>query len=90
MKSWDGSNKISKRHYEIIKYDEIGAHRYIINEIKYEEIKENVDNHRCPGMFLCTVATTCYEEDERKARCLRCGLDTMKERNIEVLYNEEE
>ena len=61
-----------------------------MNEIKYEEIKETVDNHSCPGMYWCTVATTCYEEDERKAICLDCWLKTMKERNIEVLYNEEE
>ena len=62
----------------------------VMNEINYEEIVENVIKHRCPGMFLCTVATTCYEEDERKAICLDCWLKTMKERNIEVLYNEEE
>ena len=61
-----------------------------MDEIKYKEIVENIVKHRCPGVFYCTVATTCYEEDERKARCLRCWLETMKERNIEVLYNEEE
>ena len=72
------------------KNDEIGAHRYLMNEIKYEEVVESVVKYKCPGMFLCTVAITCYEEDERKARCLRCWLDTMKERNIEVLYSEEE
>ena len=49
-----------------------------MNEINYEEIVENVVKHRCPGMFWCTVATTCYEEDERKASCLRCWLETMK------------
>ena len=63
-----------------------------MNEIKYGEIIENVDKCSCPvaGMFWCTVATTCYEENERKAICLDCWLKTMKERNIEVLYNEEE
>ena len=62
----------------------------VMDKIKYEEIVENVVKHRCPGVFYCTVATTCYEEDERKARCLRCWLNTVKERNIEVLYGEEE
>lgn len=37
-----------------------------MNKIKYEEIIENVDNHKCPGIFWCTVATTCYEDNERK------------------------
>ena len=61
-----------------------------MNEIKYEEIIENVVKHICPGMFLCTVATTCYKENERRDICLRCWMKTMKERNIEVLYSEEE
>ena len=61
-----------------------------MDEIKYEEIVKNVDKYSCPGMYWCTVATTCYEEDERKAICLDCWLKTMKERNIEVLYDEEE
>ena len=61
-----------------------------MNKIKYEEVKENVDNHRCPGMFLCTVATTCYSETERKFRCLTCWLKTMREKEIRVLYDEEE
>ena len=72
------------------KYDERGAHRHLTNEIKYEEIVENVVKHKCPGMFLCTVATTCYEEERRRAICLNCWLNTMKEREIEVLYGEEE
>ena len=38
-----------------------------MEEIKYEEIVENVVKHKCPGMFLCTVATTCYEEERRRA-----------------------
>lgn len=56
-----------------------------MNKIKYEDIVESVDEHSCPGMFMCTIATTCYEEKKRKARCTRCWLDTMKERNIEVI-----
>lgn len=64
--------------------------RCLMNKIKYEEVKENVDNHRFPGMFLCTVATTCYEEERRRAICLNCWLNTMKEREIEVLYDEGE
>ena len=61
-----------------------------MNEIKYEEIIENVDKCSCPGMFWCTVAITCYEENERRDICLSCWMKTMKEREIEVLYNEEE
>ena len=61
-----------------------------MEEIKYEEIVENVVKHKCPGMFLCTVATTCYEEERRRAICLNCWLNTMKEREIEVFYGEEE
>ena len=63
-----------------------------MNEIKYEEIIENVDKGSCPGtvMFWCTVATTCYEENKRRDICLSCWMKTMKEREIKVLYGEEE
>ena len=61
-----------------------------MNEINYEEIVENIVKHRCPGVFYCTVATTCYEENKRRDICLSCWMKTMKERNIEVLYGEEE
>ena len=61
-----------------------------MDEIKYEEIVENVVKHKCPGIFLCTVATPCYEEERRRAICLNWWLNTMKEREIEVLYGEEE
>ena len=64
--------------------------KHLMNEIKYEEIVENVVKHKCPGIFLCTVATTCYEEERRRAICLNCWLNTMKEREVEVLYDEEE
>ena len=37
-----------------------------MNEIKYEEIKENVDNHRCPGMFLCTVVQLVMKKMKEK------------------------
>ena len=58
--------------------------------IRIEEIDKNVENHKCPGYFFCTVATTCYEPHTRERMCLRCWLDTMKERNIEVLYEIED
>ena len=61
-----------------------------MTEIKYEEVIENVDKHRCPSMFLCTVATTCYSEKERKFRCLTCWLRTMKEREVKVIYGDEQ
>ena len=60
-----------------------------MNKIKYEDVVESVDKHSCPGMFMCTVATTCYEEGKRRAICLDCWLKTMKERGIKVTYGDE-
>ena len=57
-----------------------------MDKIKIEEIDRNVEEHRCPGYFWCTVATTVYDTHARERRCLRCWLDTMKERNVEIDY----
>lgn len=36
------------------------------------EIIEKVDSGKCNGAFFCTVATTCYGEEERKRICTAC------------------
>lgn len=58
--------------------------------IRIEEIDKNVEDHKCPGYFWCTVATTCYESHERERMCLRCWLDVMKENGVEILYEQNE
>ena len=44
------------------------------------------------SMYSNVLKNMCklYEENERRDICLSCWMKTMKERNIEVLYNEEE
>lgn len=49
-------------------------------------IDKEIDNHRCPGIYLCTVATTCYTEQEREHICYRCWLAYCKKHNIEIIY----
>lgn len=50
-------------------------------------IDKEIDAHRCPGIFLCTVTTTCYTEQERENRCYRCWLAYCKEHDIEIIYD---
>ena len=57
--------------------------------INIREIDRNVDKCICPGYYYCTVATTGYEPWQRIRMCTRCWLEVMKERNIEVVYDEE-
>lgn len=57
-----------------------------MDKIKIEEIDRNVEEHRCPGYFWCTVATTVYDTHTRERKCLRCWLNAMKERDIEIDY----
>lgn len=49
-------------------------------------IDKEIDNHRCPGHYLCTVATTYYEPTKREHKCYRCWLSFCKEHNIEIIY----
>lgn len=58
--------------------------------IRIEEIDKNVEDHKCPEYFWCTVATTCYELHERERMCLRCWLNVMKEKGVEILYEQNE
>ena len=49
-------------------------------------IDKEIDNHRCPDIYFCTVATTCYTEQEREHICYRCWLAHCKKHNIEIIY----
>lgn len=57
--------------------------------INIREIDKSVEDHKCPGYYWCTVATTGYDAHTRERMCLRCWLEVMNERNIEVVYDEE-
>ena len=50
-------------------------------------IDKKIDEHKCPGIYLCTVATICYEPIEREHICYRCWLSFCKENNIEIIYD---
>ena len=50
-------------------------------------IDKEIDNHRCPTICLCTVATTCYEPIEREQRCYRCWKAYCQEHNITIIYD---
>ena len=50
-------------------------------------IDKEIDAHRCPGFFFCTVATTCYDEREREHKCYLCWKDYCKEHNITIIYD---
>lgn len=49
-------------------------------------IDREIDNHRCPGVYFCTVATTCYEEWKKEHKCYLCWLAYCREHNIEISY----
>lgn len=55
--------------------------------MKKINIDKEIDAHRCPGFFLCTVATTCYDEWEREHKCYLCWKDYCKTHNIEIIYD---
>lgn len=50
-------------------------------------IDKQIDNHRCPGLFLCTVATTGYDPIEREHKCYLCWKRYCQENNIEIVYD---
>ena len=64
---------------------------YIITPRKWAIMKINIDKeidaHRCPGLFFCTVATTGYDTWERENHCYKCWLTYCKEHNIEIIYD---
>ena len=49
-------------------------------------IDKQIDEGKCPGLFWCTVATTCYPEWEREHKCYRCWKEYCKENEIEIDY----
>ena len=51
-------------------------------------IDKQIDEGKCPGLFWCTVATTCYPEWEREHKCYRCWKEYCKENEIEIDYGD--
>lgn len=49
-------------------------------------IDKEIDNFKCPSAFFCTVATTCYTQQERENMCYHCWLNYCKKNNIEIIY----
>ena len=61
-----------KLWYNIYRKYERDMNRKEVNRMKIEmkiNIDKEIDNHRCPGVYFCTVATTCYEEWKREHKC---------------------
>ena len=50
-------------------------------------IDKEIDKNNCPGVYLCTVATTCYDKLEKEHKCYLCWLNYCKENNIEIIYD---
>lgn len=50
-------------------------------------IDKQIDNHKCPGLYICTVATTWYEPQVREHMCYECWKRYCKENNIEIIYD---
>ena len=51
-------------------------------------IDKEIDKHKCPGAYFCTVATTCYEPQKRENICYHCWLTYCKENDIEIDYSD--
>ncbi len=49
-------------------------------------IDKKIDEHKCPGLYFCTVATTCYTVQERENKCYKCWLAYCIKNNIEISY----
>lgn len=50
-------------------------------------IDKEIDKFHCPTITFCTVATTCYEPQEREHICYKCWLAYCKAHNIEIIYD---
>ena len=50
-------------------------------------IDKEIDSCRCPTLCFCSVATTCYEPQDREHRCYLCWKRYCKENNIEIIYD---
>ena len=53
-------------------------------------IDKKIDEHKCPGLYFCTVATTGYTQIEREHHCYICWLQYCRVNNIEIVYGDEE
>lgn len=49
-------------------------------------IDKKIDEHRCPGLYFCTVATTGYDQQKREHECYLCWKRYCQENNIEIIY----
>ncbi|MDD6004381.1 MAG: hypothetical protein PUC68_01775 [Firmicutes bacterium] len=51
-------------------------------------IDKKIDEGKCPGIYFCTVATTCYTAQEREHNCYLCWLAYCKRNEIEIDYGD--
>lgn len=51
-------------------------------------IDEQIDKHRCPGLYFCTVATTGYTQQEREHECYLCWKSFCNANNIQISYTD--
>ena len=45
-------------------------------------IDEKIQNCDCPDNYICIVATTCFEKEERERICKGCWLNYCKKKII--------
>lgn len=57
--------------------------------LKKINIDKQIDEHRCPGVHFCTVATTGYTAIKREHLCYICWLQYCRENRIEITYGDE-
>ena len=50
-------------------------------------IDKEIDAGRCPTFCFCTVATTCYNSQEKENICYKCWLSYCKQNNITIIYD---
>ena len=73
---------------EIKKKNEIVDNAIKVLKEEFVGIDKQIDEGKCPGLFWCTVATTCYPEWEREHKCYRCWKEYCKENEIEIDYGD--
>ena len=50
-------------------------------------IDKQIDNHRCPSLYFCTVATTVYDPIKKEHKCYLCWKSFCLENDIEIIYD---
>ena len=53
-------------------------------------IDKKIGEHKCPGLYFCTVATTGYPQIEQEHHCYVCWLQYCRANHIEIIYGDEE